>query len=87
MALAGIMGTKPYGDVAKIDATTEAHIVRHKREEGYDPEDDVKEEDIVSPARIAGIFGRRCLFPSPNPTTTCPMVLGDLSLAAYPIQC
>ena len=57
MTLANIMATKPDVDLAKIDATTEADIARHMREEGYDPEDDVKEEDIISPAFIRKRLG------------------------------
>jgi putative transcriptional regulator len=38
MTLDAIMAHKPDVDLAKIDATTEADIRRHMREEGYDPD-------------------------------------------------
>jgi putative transcriptional regulator len=44
-------------DVAKIDATTEQDMRRHMREEGYDPDEAVRDEDIVSPAIIRKRLG------------------------------
>ena len=52
-----IMARKPDVDVAKIDATTEQDIRRHMREEGYDPDEAVRDEDIVSPAVIRKRLG------------------------------
>lgn len=44
-------------DFAKIDATTEADIRDHMREEGYDPDEDIRDEDIISPAIIRKRLG------------------------------
>ena len=52
-----IMARKPDVDVAKIDATTEQDIRRNMREEGYDPDEAVRDEDIVSPAVIRKRLG------------------------------
>ena len=46
------MARKPDVDLARVDATTEADIRRHMREEGYDPDTAIREEDIISPAVI-----------------------------------
>ena len=54
MTLDAIMARKPDVDLAKIDATTEADIRRHMREEGYDPDEPIREEDVISPAVIRG---------------------------------
>ena len=51
------MARKPDVDLARIDATTEADIRRHMREEGYDPDEDIREEDIISPAIIRKRLG------------------------------
>jgi putative transcriptional regulator len=52
MTLAGIIAQKPDVDFARIDATTETDIRRHMREEGSDPDEDIRLEDIISPAII-----------------------------------
>jgi len=57
MTLNAIMAHKPDVDLAKIDATTEADIRRHMREEGYDPDDAIRDEDIISPAIIRKRLG------------------------------
>jgi putative transcriptional regulator len=57
MTLAEILATKADVDLAKIDATTEADIHRHMREEGYDPDETVPDDDIVSPAIIRKRLG------------------------------
>jgi putative transcriptional regulator len=57
MTLAAIMARKPDVDLAKVDATTEDDIRRHMREEGYDPDQDVRAEDIISPAFIRKRLG------------------------------
>lgn len=51
------MARKPDADAAKIDATTEPDIHRHMREEGYDPDEAVRDEGIVSPAIIRKRLG------------------------------
>jgi putative transcriptional regulator len=57
MTLAEILAGKPDVDLAKIDATTEEDVGRHMREEGYDPDEAVKDEDIISPAIIRKRLG------------------------------
>ena len=57
MTLAEILGGKPDVDLAKIDATTEDDIRRHMIEDGYDPEEAVRPEDIISPAVIRKRLG------------------------------
>jgi putative transcriptional regulator len=57
MTLAEIMASKPDADFAKIDATTEADIRRHMTEEGYDPDEEARIEDIISPAVIRKRLG------------------------------
>lgn len=57
MTLAEILAAKPDIDLAKIDATTEDDIRRHMIEDGYDPDEAVREEDIVSPAIIRKRLG------------------------------
>jgi putative transcriptional regulator len=44
-------------DRAKLDATTEADIRRYKAEEGYDPDEKIRAEDIISPAVIRKRLG------------------------------
>jgi len=51
------MTRKPDVDIAKIDATTEEDIRRHMREEGYDPDQAIRDEDIISPAMIRKRLG------------------------------
>jgi putative transcriptional regulator len=57
MTLAGIMARKPNVDLAKVDATTEEDIRRHMREDGYDPDEDIRDEDIISPVFIRKRLG------------------------------
>jgi putative transcriptional regulator len=57
MTLADILSSKPDVDLAKIDATSEADIRRHMQEEGYEPDEALREEDIVSPAVIRKRLG------------------------------
>lgn len=57
MSLRAIMARKPDVDLARIDATTEADIRRHMREEGYDPDEAIRDEDIISPAIIRKRLG------------------------------
>jgi putative transcriptional regulator len=57
MSLAEILAAKPDVDLAKIDATTEEDVHRHMREEGYDPAEAIREEDIISPALIRKRLG------------------------------
>ncbi len=52
MSLAQIMAREPSVDLAKVDATTEAEIHQQMRADGYDPDADIKDEDIISPAII-----------------------------------
>jgi putative transcriptional regulator len=57
MTLDAIMARKPDVDIAKIDATTEEDIRRHMREEGYDPDEAIREEEIISPVVIRKRLG------------------------------
>ena len=57
MTLSESMARKPDVDLAKVDATTEEDIRRHMREEGYDPDEEVRDEDIISPAVIRRRLG------------------------------
>jgi putative transcriptional regulator len=57
MTLAEALAAPPRVDFAKVDATTEADIRRHMLEDGYNPDEDVREEDIVSPAYIRKRLG------------------------------
>ncbi len=57
MKLAEILASKPNVDLAKIDATTEEDIRRHMLEEGYDPDEVLRDEDIISPAIIRKQLG------------------------------
>ena len=57
MTLNAIIAQKPAIDLGKIDATTEEGIRRHMREEGYDPDEAVRDEDIISPAVIRKRLG------------------------------
>jgi putative transcriptional regulator len=57
MTLSAIMARKPDVDLAKIDATSEEDIRRHMREEGYDPDQAILDEDVISPAVIRKRFG------------------------------
>ena len=44
-------------DRAKLDATTEEDIRRHMIEDGEDPDAEVREEDIISPAAVRKRLG------------------------------
>lgn len=57
MTLDAIAAGQQNVDLAKIDATTEQDIRRHMREEGYDPDEAIREEDIISPAVIRKRLG------------------------------
>jgi putative transcriptional regulator len=57
MTLEALRTHKPEIDLARIDATTEADIARHMREEGYDPDEPIREEDILSPSVIRKRLG------------------------------
>ncbi len=57
MTLAEVLAAPANVDLAKVDATTEADIRRHMQEDGYDPDEDIKEEDIISPAHIRKRLG------------------------------
>jgi putative transcriptional regulator len=57
MTLDAIMAHQPDVDLAKIDATTEDDIRHHMREEGYDPDEAIRDEDIISPAVIRKRLG------------------------------
>jgi putative transcriptional regulator len=57
MTLDAISARKPDIDIAKIDATTEEDIRRQMREEGYDPDEAIRNEDIISPAIIRKRLG------------------------------
>ncbi len=57
MTLAAIMALEPDVNLAKVDATTEEDIRRHMREDGYDPDEPVRIEDIISPAVIRKRLG------------------------------
>ena len=54
MTLAEALARPADVDFAKIDATTDDDIREHMREEGYDPDEDIRPEDIISPAIIRG---------------------------------
>ena len=47
----------PLVDLANIDATTEQDIHHHMRDEGCDPDDAIRDEDIISPAIIRKRLG------------------------------
>jgi len=57
MTLEAIAGSRPDIDLAKVDATTEDDIRRHMSEEGYDYDEPVDAEDIISPAAIRKRLG------------------------------
>jgi putative transcriptional regulator len=57
MTLDAIAARQQDVDLAKIDATTEEDIRRHMTEEGYDPDEAIREEDIISPAVIRRRLG------------------------------
>jgi putative transcriptional regulator len=57
MTLMEILAAKPDVDLGKIDATTADDVQRHMREEGYDPAEAIRDEDIISPALIRKRLG------------------------------
>jgi putative transcriptional regulator len=57
MTLGDIMSRVPTVDLARIDATTEADVARQMREEGYDPDEALRDEDIISPSVIRKRLG------------------------------
>ena len=57
MTLEAIAARQPDVDLAKIDATTEAGIRRHMHEEGYNYDEPIREDDIISPAVIRKRLG------------------------------
>jgi putative transcriptional regulator len=57
MTLAAIMALEPDVDLAKVDATTEDDIRRYMAEDGYDPDEEIRAEDIISPAIIRKRLG------------------------------
>lgn len=57
MTLAEIMAGKPDVDLARIDATSEQDIRRQMREEGFDPDEILRDEDIIAPAVIRKRLG------------------------------
>ena len=57
MTLNAIMARQPDADLAKVDATTGQDISRHMREEGYDPDEAIRDEDIISPVVIRKRLG------------------------------
>ena len=57
VTLTDIAAGAPSVDLAKIDATTEADIHRHMQEDGYDPDEPLRPEDIISPAIIRKRLG------------------------------
>jgi putative transcriptional regulator len=57
LTLAAIMARSPDVDLAKVDATTEQDIRRHMAEDGYDPDEAIRDEDIISPSVIRKRLG------------------------------
>ena len=57
MTLARVMAKVPDVDLGQVDATTDAEIARHMRDEGYDPDKELRDEDIISPAAIRKRLG------------------------------
>jgi putative transcriptional regulator len=57
LTLAEIMARSPDVDLAKVDATTEEDIRRHMVEDGYDPDEAIRDEDIISPSVIRKRLG------------------------------
>ena len=49
MTLKEILARKPRVDYEKLDATTEEDIRRHMIEDGEDPDEELRPEDIISP--------------------------------------
>jgi putative transcriptional regulator len=57
MTPAKIMAAAPDVDLARIDATTDEDSRRHMREDGYDPDETLRDEDVISPAVIRKRLG------------------------------
>jgi putative transcriptional regulator len=57
MTLGDIMARVPVVDLVRVDATTEAEVKGYMREEGYDPDEELHDEDIISPAVIRRRLG------------------------------
>jgi len=57
MTLEAIARSRAEVDLAEVDATTEDAIRRHMREEGYDYDEQIGVEDIISPAVIRKRIG------------------------------
>jgi putative transcriptional regulator len=57
ITLAEILANVADVDLAQVDATTEAEIARHMQDEGYDPDEELRDEDIISPAAIRKRLG------------------------------
>jgi putative transcriptional regulator len=57
ITLAEIMARAPVVDLDRVDATTEAEVKSYMREEGYDPDEELRDEDIISPAVIRRRLG------------------------------
>ncbi len=49
MTLEQILASEPDVDYAKLDATTEEDIRRYMIEDGEDPDEEIHDEDIISP--------------------------------------
>ena len=49
MTMEQIKASKPRVDRAKLDATTEEDIRRYMIEDGEDPDEELRDEDIISP--------------------------------------
>jgi hypothetical protein len=57
LTLAEIMAGKPDVDFARTDATTEENI---RREDGYDPDEAIRDEDVISPASASACAASVC---------------------------
>jgi putative transcriptional regulator len=57
MTLAEALAASAHVDLSKVDATTDADIRRHMMEDGFDPDEDIRDEDIISPAHIRKRLG------------------------------
>ncbi|MBD0271992.1 MAG: helix-turn-helix domain-containing protein [Acetobacteraceae bacterium] len=57
MTLGQALARESTVDRAKLDATTEEDIRRHMAEDGYDHDEDIRDEDVISPAFIRKRLG------------------------------
>jgi putative transcriptional regulator len=57
MTLAEALAASAHVDLSKVDATTDADIRRHMAEDGFDPDEEIRDEDIISPAYIRKRLG------------------------------